>query len=82
MTTNFTLRDFFVYLLTGALFITAIGLALFDNIKEYNSICQIYKVVKNNSLISSFFVLPTIYLIGHLIGSISYFGHLISKKVE
>lgn len=82
MTTNFTLRDFFVYLLTGALFITAIGLVLFESFKEYTFLFHIYNVIKNNSLVSSFFVIPCIYFIGHIIGSISYFGHVISNKVK
>jgi len=82
MTTNFTIRDFFVFLLTGALFITAIGLVLFDNIKDYTFLYDIYKVIKNNSLVSSFFLIPCIYFIGHIIGSISYFGHIFSNKVK
>lgn len=82
MTTNFTLRDFFVFLLTGALFITAIGLALFDNRKDFTFLYDVYKVIRNNSLVSSFFVIPCIYFIGHIIGSISYFGYVFSNKVE
>ena len=82
MTTNFTLRDFFVFLLTGALFITAIGLALFDKGKDFTFLYDVYKVIKNNSLMYSFLVIPCIYFVGHLIGGISYFGHVISNKVE
>jgi len=82
MTTNFTLRDFFVFLLTSALFITAIGLALFENRKDFTFLYDVYKVIQNNSLVSSFFVIPCIYFIGHIIGSISYFGHIFSNKVK
>lgn len=73
MTTNFTLRDFFVFLMTGLILVLNIVIifneVLFkftiDFFKEYN-------FIKEFSFLVSIFLIPLIYLIGHIIGSISY----------
>lgn len=73
MTTNFTLRDFFVFLLTGLIFLGSIFLIFYDNIfLGIPSILEKYPSIKDISFIITLFFIPIIYLFGHIIGSLSY----------
>ncbi|WP_306540733.1 hypothetical protein [Dysgonomonas sp.] len=73
MTTNFTLRDFFGFLLTGLILVGAICLIFYDNVLEgiANTFTK-YPSLKDISFIITLFILPIIYLFGHIIGSLSY----------
>lgn len=73
MTTNFTLRDFFVYLLVGLTLIICLG-SLFTSeiIKLTVNVFSTYDFIKDFSFLVTILLIPTIYLFGHIIGSISY----------
>jgi hypothetical protein len=73
MTTNFTLRDFFVYLLTGMTLIICIGTIFY--IEIFNWIINFfsrYEFIKDFSFLVTIFLVPIIYLLGQIIGSLSY----------
>ena len=73
MTTNFTLRDFFVYLLTGLIFSLSFGFIFHDEIFNISlKIFDKYDFITEFSFLLTIFLLPLIYLVGHLIGSLSY----------
>lgn len=73
MTTNFTLRDFFVFLLTGLIFLGSIFLIFYGDIFLWIAdILKKYPSIKDISFIITLFVIPIIYLFGHIIGSLSY----------
>lgn len=70
MTANFTLRDFFSFFLTGCIFLIAMLAVFYREIFEY--------IGRNSSLLSDFssiwlvLLVPEIYLVGHLFGTLSY----------
>lgn len=73
MTTNFTLRDFFVYLLTGLTLIICVGTIFWEHIFKWTiDLFSKYEFVKDFSFLVTIFLIPIIYLLGHGIGSISY----------
>lgn len=73
MRTNFTIRDFFVYLLTGVTFILSVGIIFFNSIFEFTiDMFEKYIFIKDFSFLVTIFLIPIIYLLGHFIGSISY----------
>lgn len=73
MTTNFTLRDFFVYLLTGLTLIICVWTIYFDDIFKWTiDFFSKYEFIKDFSFLVTIFLAPAIYLLGHLIGSLSY----------
>jgi len=73
MTTNFTLRDFFVYLLTGLTMIISVGVIFFNEIFTF-TVTQLdqYQFIKEFAFLVTIFLIPIIYLLGHIIGSLSY----------
>lgn len=74
MTTNFTFRDFFVYLLVGLTFIICMGIIFIQDIFSFTvNFFDSYKFVKEFSFIITIFLIPVIYLAGHVIGSASYY---------
>jgi len=73
MTTNFTLRDFFVYLLAGLTLIISFGAIFSRELLHYTvDFFDKYTFIVNFSFIITILLIPTIYLLGHIIGSISY----------
>jgi len=73
MTTNFTLRDFFVYLLTGLILIICVGTIFYDDIFNWTiDFFSKYEFIKDFSFLVTIFLVPAIYLLGHIIGSFSY----------
>jgi hypothetical protein len=73
MTTNFTLRDFFVYLLAGLTLIICVGTIFFDDIFKLTiDFFSKYEFIKDFSFLVTIFLVPAIYLLGHIIGSLSY----------
>ncbi len=73
MTTNFTLRDFFVYILTGITMLNCIGIIFFKDLLEWSTHWfSKYELINNFSFLVFIFAIPIIYLIGHVIGFISY----------
>lgn len=73
MTTNFTLRDFFVYILTGLTLIICIGTIFFEDIfKCIIYIFSKYVFIREFSFLVTIFLVPAIYLLGHIIGSLNY----------
>lgn len=73
MTTNFTLRDFFVYLLVGLTIFICIGTLFFGDIFNFTiAFFDKYRFIKDFSFLVTIFTIPIIYLIGHIIGSLSY----------
>jgi hypothetical protein len=73
MTTNFTLRDFFVFLLTGLTLTVSMSILFYDEIFDtlvcvYNK----YPFIKDISFILTVLIVPIIYLLGHFIGTLSY----------
>lgn len=73
MATNFTLRDFFVYLLTGLTLIICVGSIFFDEIFKWTiDFFSKYEFIKDFSFLVIIFLVPAIYLLGHIIGSLSY----------
>jgi hypothetical protein len=73
MTTNFTLRDFFVYLLTGCVFIDSLCIIFYKEILFciVGSKCEFSATF---SFLATIFFIPAIYFIGHLIGIFNYKG--------
>lgn len=73
MTTNFTLRDFFVYLLTGLTLIICVGTIFFEDIFKWTiDFFSKYEFIKDFSFLVTIFLIPAIYLLGHIFGSLSY----------
>jgi len=73
MTTNFTFRDFFVYLLTGLTLIICLGTVFLNDIFTLSIVFfSKYQFVKEFSFLVTIFLVPAIYLLGHFIGSLSY----------
>ena len=73
MTTNFTLRDFFVYLLTGLTFVISLGLIFYGELLSATvDFFTKYQFVKDFSFLVTILIIPTIYLVGHIIGAFSY----------
>lgn len=73
MTTNFTLRDFFVYLIAGFTLIISIGIIFFDNIFKFTIVFfEKYEFIKDFAFLATIFLIPTIYLLGHIIGALGY----------
>lgn len=73
MTTNFTLRDFFVYLVTGQTLIICVGTIFFKEIFKWTiDFFSKYEFIKDFSILLIIFLVPAIYLLGHIIGSLSY----------
>jgi hypothetical protein len=74
MTTNFTIRDFFVYLLTGCISVVSICLVfhekIFPCIEDWYSKHEL--ISDNISFLAAVFLIPTIYFWGHIIGIINY----------
>jgi len=74
MTTNFTLRDFFVFLLTGLIFVGSIGILFYNGIfSELQVVKGKYPIVEDITFILTLLVIPTIYLLGHFIDTLSNF---------
>ena len=73
MTTNFTFRDFIVYLLTGLTLLLCIGVIFLDDIFTLTT-CFFtkYQFVKEFSFLVTIFLIPFIYLTGHIIGIVDY----------
>jgi hypothetical protein len=73
MTTNFTLRDFFVYLLTGCIFMDSLCIIFYKEILCFivGSQCEFNTTF---SFLATIFFIPAIYFIGHLIGIFNYKG--------
>ena len=73
MTTNFTLRDFFVYLLAGLTLLICLGTIFYSEIFRL-IVCFFskYNFSKDFSFLVTIFLIPVIYLLGHIVGSISY----------
>ena len=69
MTTNFTLRDFFAFLLTGCVFTTTMVILFYN---ELLCLFEKYNYLSGFSWISLLLIIPSIYLIGHIFGSISF----------
>ena len=69
MTTNFTLRDFFVFLLTGCCFVITM-LVVFQE--------ELLGLLQKNGYVNDFswgwllLLIPGIYLVGHIFGTLSY----------
>jgi len=73
MTTNFTLRDFFVYLLTGLILILSVGFVFQNEIFNLSlTFFEKYDFINEFSFLITIFLIPVIYILGHLIGSINY----------
>lgn len=73
MTTNFTFRDFFVCLLSGLTLIICLGSIFIDDIFKISvDFFSKYQLVNDFSFIVSILLIPAIYVLGHIIGSISY----------
>jgi hypothetical protein len=73
MTTNFTLRDFFVYLLTGLTLIICVGTIFVGDIFIWSiDFFSKYEFIKDFSFLVTIFLVPAIYLLGHIIGSLSF----------
>ena len=73
MTTNFTLRDFFAFLLTGLTFIASISILFYNEILDklvfvYNC----YPFINDISFFLAILFIPTTYLLGHFFGVLSY----------
>ncbi|HLP38079.1 hypothetical protein [Lacibacter sp.] len=73
MTTNFTLRDFFVYLLSGLTLLICLGTIFHAELFRLTVIFfDKYDFVKEFSFLVTILLIPAIYLLGHIIGSLSY----------
>lgn len=73
MTTNFTLRDFFVYLLTGLLCSVSFAIIFHEELFSLSlSFFTQYEFIKELAILIPIFVIPVVYLLGHVIGFISY----------
>jgi|LakMenEpi03Aug12_release.lakeMendotaPanAssembly.Ray.scaffolds.fasta_scaffold431147_1 hypothetical protein len=74
MTTNFTFRDFFVYLITGQICVISIGVIFFTDIFEWSiNFFNNYKLIEDSCFLITIFIVPVIYLLGHFIGFLSYY---------
>jgi hypothetical protein len=70
MSTNFTFRDFIVYFLTGISFILSLAMIYHYNPLITLSCSNQYELKKDYSLIIILFMVPIVYIIGHLISTI------------
>ena len=71
MTTNFTFRDFIVYLLTGLTFILCVGLIFRSDLFTLTTtFFTKYDFISDFSFLVTIFLIPIIYLLGHSIGTI------------
>ena len=83
MTSKFTLRDFLVYFTTGALFIVSIDIVYFDKLLNISStFFQKYEFIKEFSGILIVFIIPIIYLTGHLLHSVGILSLWIYKLIH
>ena len=73
MNTNFTFRDFFVYLIVGVLAIFSIGVIFWEKlILNSSEFFYQHEFIKDFSVLVLIFLIPVVYIIGHLVGGISY----------
>jgi hypothetical protein len=73
MISNFTFRDFFVYFFTGVIFIICIGFILINkNLYLLTNDLIKYDFIQKFSFLGTILIIPPIYLLGHIIGSINY----------
>jgi hypothetical protein len=73
MTTNFTLRDFFVYLLSGLTLIICLVTIFLDEIIRWTvAFFDKYVFITGFAFLVTIFLIPVIYLIGQFIGSLSF----------
>lgn len=74
MTTNFTFRDFLVYLLTGLTLILSVSIIFWQNLFTFSlDFFTKYEFIKEFAFLVTIFLIPLIYLLGHLVGSTNYF---------
>lgn len=82
MTTNFTFRDFFVYLIVGIVLIFSISTIFFQHIFNYSLIFfKKYHFIKEFSFLVIMFLLPIVYILGHIAGGISYYFFRLHKRI-
>ena len=73
MTTNFTLRDFFSFLLVGTVLLFCVGLIFHNEIIEFfNKVYKEYDFIKEFTFLWTLLLITLIYFVGHLVGSIIY----------
>lgn len=73
MTTNFTFRDFIVYLLSGLALILSLGLVFRECLFSTTVLFfGKYEFIRDFSFLVTIFLIPVIYLIGHLMNTLDY----------
>ena len=73
MTTNFTLRDFFAFLLTGLTFIASISILFYNEILDkLVFVYSQYPFINDISFFLAILFIPITYLLGHFFGVLSY----------
>ncbi|MBD1363001.1 hypothetical protein IDJ77_04185 [Mucilaginibacter sp. ZT4R22] len=73
MTTNFTFRDFLVYLMTGLLLLITLGIIFFQIVVNQISCISVqYTFVKDYAVILVIFLIPFIYIVGHIVNTIDF----------
>lgn len=83
MTTNFTFRDFLVYLLTGQTLILSVTAIFWQNLFTFSlNFFSKYEFIKEFGFLVAIFLIPLIYLLGHLVGSINYITLGLFKWIE
>lgn len=83
MTTNFTFRDFLVYLLTGQTLILSVTAIFWQNLFTFSLyFFSKYEFIKEFGFLVAIFLIPLIYLLGHLVGSINYITLELFKWIE
>lgn len=74
MNTNFTLRDFFVYMLSGLILTICAGVIFINDVFNWAiDFFKSYTFIKDFSFLITILLIPIIYLFGHIIGTISYY---------
>ena len=73
MTTNFTFRDFLVYLLTGLTLTLSVTVIFWQDLFAFSvNFFSKYEFIKEFAFLVTIFLIPLIYLLGHLVGSTNY----------
>src|SRR5690554_1924194 len=85
MTTHFTLRDFFAYLLNGIVLSFCVSIIFVREIFIVSiDFFNKYEFVNNFSFLLTVFCIPILYVLGHIVGTFSYwlfvFYNWIQKK--
>jgi hypothetical protein len=72
MNTQFTYRDFIVFFFTGVFAIVVSLIIFYDKINNCLFLNEINMYIKNNQAVSMVIIIPSIYLVGHIVHIIDF----------